>query len=101
LVIELVQASLYHAESLDIRTLAIPSLGEGIGGANQKVVLDTVFATVCQHLQRGATPLRRVKMVLHDDAGAIRDAQTSGKTLPTPDVVTYECPLARRANKNP
>lgn len=54
----------YHAESLDVRSIAFPLLGTGIAGFSKRVSLDTMFRIAATTLLRKATPVELVRIIL-------------------------------------
>ena len=55
----------YHAETLDVRTIAFPLLGTGAGGFARDVCLDTMFQFLCRMFLRGLTSVRDCRIVLY------------------------------------
>jgi O-acetyl-ADP-ribose deacetylase (regulator of RNase III) len=64
LIREILHGCVYHADTLDVDTLAVPLLGTGAGGFAEDVCLDTLFQFWARTLLRGATGVRDVRIVL-------------------------------------
>jgi O-acetyl-ADP-ribose deacetylase (regulator of RNase III) len=88
---ELVEAALYQAKSLDVRSLAIPCADFGAAGLSREAMLDTLFKSTAQALAQGNTCVQQVRLVLHVDPPA-RDLDARE----TPEIVEWTCPLSRR-----
>jgi serine/threonine protein kinase len=65
--IELVAAIFYQADTLSVRSLAMPLMGSGGAGLSDEVALDTIFNAVARHLQRGLTGVNEVRLVLFSE----------------------------------
>ena len=56
--------TLYHADSLYVRSMALPLLGTGVGRFSPDVCLDTMFQYLARTLLRGLTAMREARIVL-------------------------------------
>ena len=56
----------YHAETLGIKTIAMPLLGTGLGGFSPELCLDTMFRNIVYKLSSGTTSVKKVSIVLYD-----------------------------------
>lgn len=65
LITELLRACLYHAETLTLRSVALPLLGTGTGGFARDVCLETMFRVLARALLYSPTPLRDIRIVLY------------------------------------
>jgi eukaryotic-like serine/threonine-protein kinase len=65
LIAEIITACFYHADSLYVRSMALPLLGTGAGGFSEEVCLDTMFRLLARMLLRGLTTVREVRLVLY------------------------------------
>jgi O-acetyl-ADP-ribose deacetylase (regulator of RNase III) len=61
---ELMASCFYHAETVQIRSIAFPLLGTGGAGFDRAVCLDTMFRYLARTFLRGATPVREARIVL-------------------------------------
>ena len=61
---EIMASCCYHAETLQVRSIAFPLLGTGGAGFPRDVCLDTMFAFLARTLRRGVTTLREARIVL-------------------------------------
>jgi eukaryotic-like serine/threonine-protein kinase len=98
LITSLVSGVFYHAQSLDVRSIAVPLTGAGGAGLDEGMVLDALFELLAQRLQRGDTCVQKVRLVLYSDAVADRSTknQDGVSAFPSPEVLTWACPLSRR-----
>jgi O-acetyl-ADP-ribose deacetylase (regulator of RNase III) len=65
LIIELLNSCAYHADTLHLKSLALPLLGTGVGRLPLDVCLDTMFHFLARSLLRRITPIRDVRLVLY------------------------------------
>jgi eukaryotic-like serine/threonine-protein kinase len=65
LIAEILSACFYHADSLNVCTMAFPLLGTGTGGFSPDVCLDTMFRYLARMLLRGLTSVREVRIVMY------------------------------------
>jgi eukaryotic-like serine/threonine-protein kinase len=70
LISEILAACFYHADTLHVRSMALPLLGTGTGGFAQEVCLDTMFRFLARMLLRGLTSVREVRLVLYHNPAA-------------------------------
>jgi len=64
MIFEIIDSCLYHAETLDLRSIAFPLLGTGVGRIPRDVCLDATFACLSRALLRRLTPLREISIVI-------------------------------------
>jgi O-acetyl-ADP-ribose deacetylase (regulator of RNase III)/predicted Ser/Thr protein kinase len=64
LILEILHNCFYHAETLNVQSIALPLLGTGAGGFSRAVCLDTMFRCLARALLRGMTPVREARIVL-------------------------------------
>jgi serine/threonine protein kinase/O-acetyl-ADP-ribose deacetylase (regulator of RNase III) len=64
LIAELLASCFYHAESLSVRTLALPLLGTGAADLSREVCLDTMVRYLARQLLGGLTPVQEVRLML-------------------------------------
>jgi O-acetyl-ADP-ribose deacetylase (regulator of RNase III)/tRNA A-37 threonylcarbamoyl transferase component Bud32 len=64
LIIEILQSCMYHADSLNVRSLALPLLGTGVGQFSREVCLDTMVSALAKALLRGLTSVCEGRIVL-------------------------------------
>lgn len=64
LILEIVNSCLYHAETFEVTSLAMPLVGTGVGGFPHGDCLDVLFHQFCKTLQSPVTTLREVTIVL-------------------------------------
>ena len=65
-VAEIVDSCFYHAESLDVETLAFPLLGTGIGHLSRSESLDAMFQIISRRMLRGSSTVSKVTVVLRN-----------------------------------
>jgi O-acetyl-ADP-ribose deacetylase (regulator of RNase III)/tRNA A-37 threonylcarbamoyl transferase component Bud32 len=65
LILEILDGCFYHADTLNVQTMALPLLGTGAGGFSRAVCLDTTFRALARTLLRGLTPVREARIVLY------------------------------------
>ncbi len=64
LISEIIEGCFYHAETLELYSLAFPLLGTGAGGFARDVCLDTMFRVLLRKLLFGITSVREARIVL-------------------------------------
>jgi len=64
LITEILASCFYHADTLNVQTIALPLLGTGAGGFSREVCLDTTFRFLARTLLRGLTSVREARIVL-------------------------------------
>jgi O-acetyl-ADP-ribose deacetylase (regulator of RNase III) len=64
ILLQIIAGCFYHADTLNLRTLAFPLLGTGVGGFAPATCLDTMVAQLARALLRGAHSVERVDIVL-------------------------------------
>lgn len=64
LILEILHSCIYHADTLHVRSLALPLLGTGVGRFSQEVCLDTMFQFLARTLLRGVTSVQEARIVL-------------------------------------
>jgi O-acetyl-ADP-ribose deacetylase (regulator of RNase III) len=69
LISEILASCFYHADTLDVRSLAFPLLGTGACGFSKEVCLDTMFRFLARMLLRGLTCVQEVRVVLFEPPG--------------------------------
>lgn len=65
IVSELVSAIVYHADTLSVKSIAIPLLGTGGARLSPEVALDAIFLALSRHLHRGITSIHEARLVLY------------------------------------
>ncbi len=61
---EIIDSCFYHAETLNVRSIALPLLGTGRGGFAEDICLDTMFRTLARFMISRATSVREARIVL-------------------------------------
>jgi O-acetyl-ADP-ribose deacetylase (regulator of RNase III) len=69
LIAEIMASCFYHADTLDVRSIAFPLLGTGAGGFSKDVCLDAMCRFLARLLFRGLTCVQEVRIVLFDSPG--------------------------------
>jgi serine/threonine protein kinase len=69
LIQEIIAGCFYHADSLNVRSIAFPLLGTGAGGFSREVCLDTMFRYLGPALLRGQSRVQDVRIVIYPLAG--------------------------------
>jgi serine/threonine protein kinase len=64
LISEILHSCIYHADTLHVRSLALPLLGTGLGRIPPDVCLDTMFQFLARTFLRGLTSVREARIVL-------------------------------------
>ena len=65
LICEILGSCIYHADTLNVQTLALPLLATGNGGFSREICLDTLFRYLARELLRGLSCVRDVRIVLY------------------------------------
>ncbi len=65
LIQEIIAGCLYHADSLNVRSIAFPLLGTGAGGFSREVCLDTMFRYLGPALLRRQSRVQDVRIVIY------------------------------------
>ena len=81
---EILASCFYHADTLDVTSIAFPLLGTGAGGFPQDVCLDTLFRFLARTFLRGMTSVRDARIVLFPDNSRRSDSMLSHKTNELP-----------------
>ena len=66
LISEIMTSCCYHADSLQVRTIAFPLLGTGAMGFSREVCLDTMFQFLARTFLHGLSSLEEARIVLFD-----------------------------------
>jgi serine/threonine protein kinase len=66
LISEIMASCFYHADSLQVRTIAFPLLGTGGMGFSRGICLDTIFQSLARLFLHGLTSLVEARVVLFD-----------------------------------
>jgi len=66
LISEIMSSCFYHADTLQVRSIAFPLLGTGGAGFSKEVCLDTMFRFLARMFLRGLTSVREARIVLFD-----------------------------------
>ena len=61
---EILGSCFYHAESLQIRSIAFPLLGTGTGGFSKEICLDTLFRSLAKALIHSLTPIQDARIII-------------------------------------
>jgi O-acetyl-ADP-ribose deacetylase (regulator of RNase III) len=61
---ELISAIVYQAETLSVRSIAIPLLGTGGSDLEAEISLRAMFVSLARHLHRGIASIRDVRIIL-------------------------------------
>lgn len=69
LIVRLMEGCFYQADTLKLRSMALPLLGTGRGGFSRAECLDTMVEFLVKAMLRGATGLSHVTLVLWPDPG--------------------------------
>jgi O-acetyl-ADP-ribose deacetylase (regulator of RNase III) len=64
LISEIMASCFYHADTLEVRSIAFPLLGTGAAGFPKEVCLDTTFRFLARMLLRGVTCVSEARIVL-------------------------------------
>jgi O-acetyl-ADP-ribose deacetylase (regulator of RNase III) len=68
LLAEILASCFYHADSLQVRSIAFPLLGTGAGGFPMDVCLDTTFQHLARAFLHGLTCVEEARIVVFDGA---------------------------------
>ena len=66
LISEIMSSCFYHADTLQVRSIAFPLLGTGGAGFSKEVCLDTMYRFLARMFLRGLTSVREARIVLFD-----------------------------------
>jgi O-acetyl-ADP-ribose deacetylase (regulator of RNase III) len=64
LITEIMESCFYHADTLDVESMAFPLLGTGGAGFDPGICLDTMFRYLIRKLYQGLTTVRQVRLVI-------------------------------------
>jgi serine/threonine protein kinase/O-acetyl-ADP-ribose deacetylase (regulator of RNase III) len=64
LITEIITSCFYHADTLNVRSIAFPLFGTGGGGFSRAVCLDTTFRTLARTLLNGLTCVQDARIVI-------------------------------------
>jgi serine/threonine protein kinase len=64
LISEILESCFYHADTLNVKSIAFPLLGTGVAGLSPDVCLDTMFRFLSRKLLHGLTTVRLVRIIL-------------------------------------
>jgi serine/threonine protein kinase len=67
LISEILASCFYHADSVNVHSIAFPLLGTGAGGFPRDVCLDTTFRSLARILLQGVTLVQDVRIVLFSE----------------------------------
>lgn len=81
---EILSSCFYHADSLEVTSIAFPLLGTGTGGFDRDVCLDTTFRFLARTFLRGMTCVREARIVLYPQRSAPTQAIQVFKTIALP-----------------
>jgi O-acetyl-ADP-ribose deacetylase (regulator of RNase III) len=62
---DLLESCFYHADTLGVRSLALPLLGTGAAQFSPAVCLDTMFRFLSRKLTHGTTSVQEARVILH------------------------------------
>jgi O-acetyl-ADP-ribose deacetylase (regulator of RNase III) len=65
LILECLSSCLYHADTLDLRSIAFPLLGTGAAGYSRAKCLEVMFLFLAKALLRGVNTLRDARIVIY------------------------------------
>ena len=65
LIAEIVASCFYHADTLNVRSIAFPLLGTGTGGFSREVCLDTIVRSLARALHHGPTCVEDARVVIY------------------------------------
>ncbi|MBI3861073.1 MAG: protein kinase [Planctomycetia bacterium] len=90
---EILASCFYHADSLDVTTIAFPLFGTGAGGFPEDVCLDTLFRFLARAFLRGMTCVREARIVLFpggpNRSHSILSHKTSDLPQDVPQIAGY------------
>ena len=64
LIAEIMASCFYHADTLNVRSIAFPLLGTGVGGFSREVCLDTMFRYLARMFLHGLTCVQEARIVI-------------------------------------
>lgn len=64
LILDVLNSCFYHADSVYVKSVALPLLGTGASGFDREQCLDLTFQFLCKTLARGMTSVREARIVL-------------------------------------
>jgi serine/threonine protein kinase/O-acetyl-ADP-ribose deacetylase (regulator of RNase III) len=67
LITEIMASCFYHADSHEVRSIALPLLGTGAQGFPRDICLDTMFQFLARMFLRGLTSVREARIVIYRD----------------------------------
>ncbi len=65
LILEILASCFYHADTLNVKTIAFPLLGTGAGGFPTDICLDATFHFLARTLSRGMTSVQEATIVIY------------------------------------
>ncbi len=68
LISEIMTSCFYHAETLNVRSMAFPLLGTGAMGFSRAICLDTMFQFLARMFLRGLTCVQEARIVLFPES---------------------------------
>jgi serine/threonine protein kinase len=66
LIAEILASCFYHADTLDVRSIAFPLLGTGVGGFPCDICLDTTFQFLARGFLHGLTCVEEARIVVYE-----------------------------------
>jgi O-acetyl-ADP-ribose deacetylase (regulator of RNase III) len=72
LIFEILRSCFYHAETLNVKSIAFPLLATGSGGFSKDICLEIMFAYLARVLLRSITPVNEVRIVLYTPGNNVR-----------------------------
>jgi O-acetyl-ADP-ribose deacetylase (regulator of RNase III) len=66
LIAEILASCFYHANTLDVRSIAFPLLGTGVGGFPREICLDAMFQFLAWEFLHGLTCVEEARIVVYD-----------------------------------
>jgi len=73
LISEIMAGCCYHADSLEVQTMAFPLLGTGAMGFSREVCLDTMFLFLARSFLLGLSSLQEARIILFDPRRSVPD----------------------------
>ncbi|MBV8266512.1 MAG: serine/threonine-protein kinase, partial [Planctomycetaceae bacterium] len=64
LIAEIMASCFYHADTLNVRSIAFPLLGTGVGGFSREVCLDTMYRYLARMFLHGLTCVQEARIVI-------------------------------------
>jgi eukaryotic-like serine/threonine-protein kinase len=74
LIAEIMASCFYHADSLQLRTIAFPLLGTGAMAFSRRICLDTMFQSLARVFLHGLTSLEEARIVVFGSAPSVSTA---------------------------